>query len=77
MKLRLVDVVAKPPSMDGREMRALAAVCGANIDSLPEGSSRAPAFAAHLLDVIGCYELDVFFLRDARLSINGSEHQRD
>ena len=30
-KLRLVDVVAKVPSMDGREMRALATVCGANI----------------------------------------------
>jgi len=70
-KVRLVDVVAKAPSMDGREQRALAAVCGANIDSLPDGSSRAPLFAAHLLDVIARYELDAFFLRDARLSING------
>jgi len=36
-KLRLVDVVAKAPAMDGREQRALATVCGANIDGLPEG----------------------------------------
>jgi hypothetical protein len=67
-KLRLVDVVAKAPSMDGIEQRALAAVCGANIGGLPEGSSRAPAFAAHLVDLIGRYELDAFFLRDARLT---------
>src|SRR6516165_12401450 len=51
-KLRLVDVVAKAPSMDGREQRALAAVCGTNIEGLPEGSGRAPAFAAHLIGVI-------------------------
>ena len=70
-KLRLVDVVAKAPAMDGREHRALAAVCGANIDGLPEGSGRAPAFAAHLLEVITRYELEGFFLRDPRLSING------
>jgi hypothetical protein len=70
-KLRLVDVVAKAPSMDGREQRALAAVCGASIDGLPEGSGRAPAFATHLVDVIARHELDAFFLRDARLSING------
>src|SRR5215831_15522476 len=68
-KLRLVDVVAKAPSMDGIEKRALAAVCGANIDGLPEGSDRATAFAAHLADVIGHYDLDALFLRDARLSI--------
>src|SRR5215467_1904971 len=37
-KLRLVDVVTKVAAMDGREMRALATVCGAHIDSLPEGS---------------------------------------
>ena len=46
--LRLVNVVTKVPAMDRREMRALAMVCGANVDS----SSRASAFAAHLLDVI-------------------------
>jgi len=68
-KLRLVDVVAKAPSMDGREMRALAAVCGANIDSL--GSSRAPAFAAHLLDVIARYELNPFFTRVPDRAVNG------
>ena len=51
-KLRLVDVVAKAPSMDGREQRALAAVCGTNIEGLPEGSGRAPGFAAHLIGVI-------------------------
>jgi hypothetical protein len=70
-KLRLVDVVAKVPSMDGREMRALATVCGANIDGLPEGSGRAHAFAAHLVVVIAKHELDAFFLRDPALSING------
>jgi hypothetical protein len=70
-KLRLVDVVAKAPSMDCREQRALARVCGANIDRLPEGSGRAPAFAAHLLDVIARHELDAFFQHNARLSING------
>ena len=63
-KLRLVDVVAKVLAMDGREIHALATVCGANIDSLPEGSGRAPAFAAHLVDVIARYELGGFFLRD-------------
>ena len=36
-KLRLVNVVTKVAAMDGREMRALATVCGANIDNLPEG----------------------------------------
>jgi hypothetical protein len=70
-KLRLVDVVAKAPSMDGREMRALAAVCGANIDGLPEGSGRAPAFAAHLLDVIARYELNPFFTRVPDRAVNG------
>src|SRR6516165_4037182 len=70
-KLRLVDVVAKAPSMDGREQRALAAVCGANIAGLNPRVGRAPAFAAHLLDVIARHELDAFFLRDVRLSING------
>jgi hypothetical protein len=70
-KLRLVDVVAKAPSMDGAELRAFAAVCGASVEGLPEGSGRAPAFAAHLLDVIARYELDALFTRDARLSING------
>ena len=66
-KLRLVDVVAKVPVMDGREIRALATVCGANID----GSSRAPAFAAHLLDVIARYQLDAFFTRVPDRAING------
>jgi hypothetical protein len=70
-KLRLVDVVAKAPSMDGREQRALATLCGASIDGLPEGSGRAPAFAAHLVDVIARHQLEAFFMRDARLSING------
>src|SRR5215510_14926956 len=70
-KFRLVDVVTKVAAMDGREMRALATVCGANIDSLPEGSGRAPAFAAHLLDLISRYQLDAFFLRDPSQSING------
>jgi hypothetical protein len=70
-KLRLVDAVAKAPSMDGREMRALAAVCGANIDSLPEGSSRAPAFAAHLLAVIARYELNPLFTRVPDRAVNG------
>jgi hypothetical protein len=57
--------------MDGQEMRALATVCGANIDGLPEGSGRAPAFAAHLVDVIARYEFNAFFLRDPSQSING------
>jgi hypothetical protein len=63
--------VTKVAAMDGREMCALATVCGANIDSLPEGSGRALAFAAHLLDVIARYELEAFFLRDPSQSING------
>jgi hypothetical protein len=53
------------------ERSALAAVCGANIEGLPEGSGRAPAFAVHLLDVIARYQFDAFFARDARYSING------
>jgi hypothetical protein len=64
-KLRLVDVVAKAPAMDGRQMRALATV-GASVDGLPEGSGRAPAFAAHLLDVIARHELEAFFHTRAR-----------
>jgi hypothetical protein len=70
-KLRLVDVVAKAPSMDGREQRALARVCGANIDSLPEGSGRAPVFAAHLVGVIARYELDTFFTHVPNRAVNG------
>src|SRR5215471_6354897 len=34
-KLRLVELVAKVPAMDGRQMRALATVCGASVDGLP------------------------------------------
>jgi len=70
-KLRLVDAVTKVPAMDGREMRALATVCGANIDGLPEGSGRAPAFAAHLLGVIARYEFDAFFTRVPDQVVNG------
>jgi hypothetical protein len=70
-KLRLVDVVAKAPVMDGAEKRALAAVCGASVEGLAEGSGRAPAFAAHLVDVIARYQLDAFFTRDPSRSING------
>ena len=44
--------------MDGIEQRALAAVCGTSLEGLPEGSGRAPAFAAHLLYLIRRYELD-------------------
>ena len=70
-KLRLVDVVAKAPVMDDAEKDALAAVCGASIADVPWGASRAPAFAAHLVDVITRYELDAFFTRDPARSING------
>jgi hypothetical protein len=70
-KLRLVDVVARTASMDGAEKRALAAVCGASVEGLPEGSGRAPMFAVHLIDVIARYELDAFFRRDPARSING------
>ena len=69
-KLRLVDVVAKAPVMDDAEKDALAAVCGASIADVPWGASRAPAFAAHLVDVITRYELDAFFTRDPARSIN-------
>jgi hypothetical protein len=68
-KLRLVDVVAKAPAMDSREMHALAAVCGTNIEGV--GVGRAPAFAAHLLDVIARYELNAFFVRDPSQSVSG------
>jgi hypothetical protein len=68
-KLRLVDAVAKAPAMDSREMHALAAVCGTNIEGL--GVGRAPAFAAHLLDVIARYELNAFFVRDPSQSVSG------
>jgi hypothetical protein len=57
--------------MDGREMCALAAMCGANIDSLPEGSGRVPVFAAHLLDVIARYELNPLFTRVPDRAVNG------
>jgi hypothetical protein len=70
-KLRLVNVVAKAPAMDGREMRALAAVCGASLEGLPDGSGRSPTFAAHLLDVIARYELDALFTREPDRAING------
>jgi hypothetical protein len=70
-KLRLVDVVAKAPSMDSIEQRGLATVCGANIDGLPEGSGRAPAFATHLLDVIARYALNAFFTRVPDRAVNG------
>jgi hypothetical protein len=70
-KVRLVDVVARAPSMDGAEKRALAAVCGASVEGLPEGSGRARAFAAHLLDVITRYELDAFFTREPDRAVIG------
>jgi hypothetical protein len=70
-KVRLVDVVARAPSMDGAEKRALAAVCGASVEGLPEGSGRARAFAAHLLDVITRDELDAFFTREPDRAVNG------
>jgi hypothetical protein len=37
-------------------------LCSADVDGLPEGSDRASAFAAHLLDVIAHHELDAFFV---------------
>jgi hypothetical protein len=70
-KLRLVDVVAKAPVMDDAEKHALAVVCGASIADVPLGASRAPVFAAHLVDVIARYELDALFVRDPSRSING------
>jgi hypothetical protein len=48
-------------------------VCGASVEGLPEGSGRARAFAAHLLDVIARYELDAFFLRDPSRSIGEAD----
>jgi hypothetical protein len=57
--------------MDNREMHALAAVCGADIESV--GVGRAPAFVAHLLDVIARYELDAFLVRDPSQSVNGTD----
>jgi hypothetical protein len=56
--------------MDGAEKRALAAVCGLSVEGLPEGSGRARAFAAHLLDVIARYELDAFFTREPDRAVN-------
>jgi hypothetical protein len=70
-KLRLVDVVGKVPVMDDAEKHALATVYGASIADVPWGSSRAPVFAAHLLEVIARYQLDAFFTRDPSRSING------
>jgi hypothetical protein len=71
-KLRLVDVVAKAPFIDGREKRALASVCGENINSeLLDGLGRAPAFAAHMLDVLDRFELGPFFTRVPDRAING------
>jgi hypothetical protein len=70
-KLRLVEVVAKAPSMDGREQRALARVCGDYIDSpLLEGAGRVSAFAAHLVDVLDRYSLGFFFTRDPAYAVN-------
>jgi hypothetical protein len=70
-KLRLIDVVMRAPAMDDAEKHALAAVSGVSIADVPRGASRAPAFAAHLVDVITRYELDAFFTRDPARSING------
>jgi hypothetical protein len=72
----LVDVVAKAPAMDDAEKHALAAVCGASVADVPWGSSRALAFAAHLVDVITRYQLDAFFRRDPERSINASTYGR-
>src|SRR5262249_41934240 len=70
-KLHLVDVAAKAPAMDEGQKHALATVCGASIEGVVEGLGRAPAFAAHLLEVIARYDLDAFFMRDPSLSVSG------
>ncbi len=68
---RLVDVVAKAPSMDSTEKRALAAVCGFTVDPMVCGSAAGPLFQAHLVRVIADYSLEEFYFRDPRNAING------
>ena len=65
----LLRLVAKRPSMDGREARALAAVCGVTIDN-PDGRGSA-SFVAHLHDVLDRYPMGSFFHRDPSRAING------
>jgi hypothetical protein len=68
--IRLVDLVSKRPSMDGREVRALAAVCGVTIAT--HGSQGSAAlFQAQLLTVIEWCELTALFSRAPTHAING------
>lgn len=51
-KMRLADLVAKRPSMDGAEAIALGAVCGVDISRTMWPRSPAPAFRDHLHELI-------------------------
>lgn len=72
-KTRLVDLVSKRPSMDGREAIALGAVCGVDVSAVMWPRSPAPAFCAQLQRVIYRYGIEDLFVRNPSRAINGIE----
>ena len=60
-KMKLVNLIVKRPSMDWREIWALALACG--VDDIDVFDSAKP-FYAHLIDVIERYDFNELFGRD-------------
>jgi hypothetical protein len=68
-KTRLVDLVAKRPVMDGRELTALARICGIDdidVDNMAMAGTLVHAFTDHLHAVIYRRGLDHLFGRDPK-----------
>lgn len=70
-KLSFIDLIHKRPTMDDIEARAMAAVCGIDIEP---GSWSNPGFGTHLWEMIERYDLGAFFQRVDRPYGSGGEH---
>lgn len=67
-----IDLIQKRPSMDEREVCAMAEICGADV--VPPFWGNPAPFGAHLWDVIERYELGLFFERVDRRYGSGGDH---
>ena len=71
-KFSFIDLIQKRPSMDEREVCALAAIC--KVDVKPPFWGNPAPFGAHLWNVIDRYELGAFFERVDRRYGSAGDH---
>ncbi len=71
-KLTFIDLIHKRPSMDEIEARAVAAVCGVEVE--PGSWSNPEPFGIHLWSMIEHYDLGAFFQRVDRPYGSRGEH---